>query len=210
MEKCSYSEARNKWMHNPMKIPLFPLGTVLFPGGVLPLRIFEPRYLTMIGNCMREGIGFGVVLITEGRESGEAAQFHPVGTLARIEDFDQLEDGHLGVTCRGDHRFRVLSSQVQEDQLITAAIEPLQENEIPSLPDEYQKMQAFLRELYQREDLKTWAETIQPDWNNGHWLACRLIEVLPLANQGRQALLEMESGDRLANLARVMNDNEML
>ena len=159
---------------------------------------------------MRQGSGFGVVLITKGREAGEPAEFHDIGTLALIEDFDQLEDGHLGITCRGAQRFRVLSHQLEEDQLITATVAPIPEEEDPPLPDSYPRMQAFLQELYQREDLKAWAETINPDWDNAHWLACRLIEVLPLASEGRQALLEMESGDRLSNLARVMGDNGMV
>ena len=81
-----------------IKIPLFPLSTVLFPSGVLPLRIFEPRYLSMVSDCMRNESEFGVVLITQGREAGQPAQFHHTGTLARIIDFDQLDDGFLGIT----------------------------------------------------------------------------------------------------------------
>lgn len=193
-----------------MEIPLFPLGTVLFPGGILPLRIFEPRYLTMIGDCMRQGTGFGVVLITEGREAGQAARFHEIGTLARIEDFDRLDDGLLGITGRGDFRFRVLSHRVREDQLIIATVTPLEDEVDPPLPDAFPRMQDFLRGLYGREDLKAWADSIDPQWDNGHWLACRLIEVLPLASEGRQALLEMESGERLEKLSEVMTDNDIL
>ena len=191
-------------------IPLFPLGTVLFSGGVLPLRIFEPRYLSMIGNCMRDDAGFGVVLITEGREAGTAARFHDVGTLARIEDFDRLEDGHLGITCRGERRFRVIEHGIQEDHLITADVEFLAEQVAPPLPDSYPEMKRFLQGLYRREELKVWADSITPDWENGHWLACRLIEVLPLAAEGRQAFLEMEAGERLVNLARVMDENGLI
>lgn len=193
-----------------LHIPLFPLGTVLFSGGVLPLRIFEPRYLSMIGDCMREGTGFGVVLIAEGREAGKAAGFHHIGTLANIEDFDRLDDGHLGITCRGDRRFRVIECAVQEDQLITADVELLAEQVMPPLPDSYPEMKRFLQGLYRREELRVWADSIIPDWDNGHWLACRLIEVLPLAAEGRQALLEMEAGERLVNLARVMAENDLI
>ncbi len=197
-------------MADTIQIPLFPLGTVLFSGGVLPLRIFEPRYLTMIGNCMREGAGFGVVLIVEGREAGEAARFHQVGTLARIEDFDRLDDGNLGITCRGDRRFRVVEREVQEDHLIIADVEFLAEPVSPPLPDRYPEMKRFLQGLYRREELKVWADSIMPDWDNGHWLACRLIEVLPLAAEGRQAFLEMEAGERLMNLERIMDENGLL
>ena len=191
-------------------IPLFPLGTVLFPDGVLPLRIFEPRYLSMVGQCMRQGNGFGVVLITSGGEAGKAAEFNRIGTLARIEDFDQLEDGRLGITCRGGERFRVAHHGVGEDQLITASVELLEEEADPVLPETYDKLKGFLRGLYQREDLKAWADTVHPDWENSGWLACRLIEVLPLDMNIRQALLEMGIGERLANVSRVMEDNGML
>ena len=85
-----------------LEIPLFPLKTVLFPGGVLPLRIFEPRYLDMVSQCLKSDSRFGVVAIVEGNEAGTGATFTEMGTLAQIVDFDQLEDGLLGLTCRGD------------------------------------------------------------------------------------------------------------
>ena len=88
-------------------IPLFPLNTVLFPGGPLKLRIFEPRYVDMIGRCMREDTGFGVALIIEGVEAGGPARTANVGTLARIVDFEQLKDGLLGITAHGGERFRI-------------------------------------------------------------------------------------------------------
>ena len=197
-------------MADSQNIPLFPLGTVLFPGGVLQLRIFEPRYLAMISHCMRQGSGFGVVLISSGKEAGEVAEFNRIGTLAGIEDFDQLEDGHLGITCRGIQRFHVTSHSVGEDQLITADMEYLAEEETPELPESYDKLKAFLRGLHEREDLKAWADTVTPDWDDSGWLACRLIEVLPLDMSIRQALLEMGTGERLQNLSHVMENNGML
>src|SRR6185295_8191885 len=87
------------------ELPLCPLNSVLFPGGPLPLRIFEPRYVDMVGTCLREQRGFGVVLIREGSEVG-AAEFETLGTLARIVDFHMLSDGLLGLTTIGERRFR--------------------------------------------------------------------------------------------------------
>ena len=101
-------------------MPLFPLNTVLFPGGVLTLRLFEPRYLTMVGQCMREDKGFVVVLLRDGSEAGdeaEKAQFYAVGTEAKIIDFDQLDDGMLSISCRGGRLMRTQSHRVQPDQL---------------------------------------------------------------------------------------------
>ena len=98
-------------------LPLFPLNTVLFPGGPLALRIFEPRYMDMVSRCMRESIPFGVVLIREGLEAGPIVQIAPIGTSARIVDFTALPDGLLGLSCMGEQTFRVLSHWTQRDGL---------------------------------------------------------------------------------------------
>ena len=99
------------------ELPLFPLNTVLFPGGPLPLRIFEPRYVDMVRNCMREGAPFGVVLIHAGQEAGAVSSAADVGTSARIIDFDQMPDGLLGIVCTGEQKFRVDDRRVQSDGL---------------------------------------------------------------------------------------------
>ena len=90
-----------------IQIPLFPLGTVLFPGGPLPLRIFEPRYLDMVSDCLRNDKAFGVCLIKDGREVGEPAQPFDVGTMAKIVDWDRTDDGLLAITALGTSRFRI-------------------------------------------------------------------------------------------------------
>ena len=99
-------------------LPLFPLGTVLFPAGPLALRIFEPRYVDMVGRCMREGSGFAVVLLVEGAEAGGGSlTTAAIGTEARIVDFDRLEDGLLGLTCVGQGRLRIVRAWREEDGL---------------------------------------------------------------------------------------------
>jgi Lon protease-like protein len=123
-------------------IPLFPLKTVLFPGGPLALRIFEPRYIDMVRRCMREEQGFGVVLINEGEETGPAS-FHSCGTLARIVDFEQLPEGLLGLATLGEKRFRVLRHTAQPDGLNTGTVRFLDPEPSLDLPDEY----AHLAEL---------------------------------------------------------------
>ena len=100
-------------MQDGDEIPLFPLSTVLFPGGVLPLRIFEARYLDMIGECLREQKGFGVCAIRSGSEVGRAASCYNVGTLAAVEDFGRSEDGLLAIVAHGERRFRILHSRVE-------------------------------------------------------------------------------------------------
>jgi Lon protease-like protein len=89
---------------------------VLFPGGPLPLRIFEARYLDMISRCLKTDTPFGVLLIRDGDETG-AARTHTVGTLARIVDWYQGSDGLLGVTAAGEQRFRLLDVGIQPDGL---------------------------------------------------------------------------------------------
>ena len=114
-----------------MQIPLFPLNTVLFPGGPLPLRIFETRYIDMVKDCVKDDAPFGVLLIREGGETG-AATTHTVGTLARITDWYQGSDGLLGVTAVGERRFRLLSSERLASGLNVGQIEVLPDE--PSMP----------------------------------------------------------------------------
>ncbi len=129
-------------------LPLFPLGTVLFPGGPLALRIFEPRYVDMIGRCMREGTPFGVVLILDGAEVGELRDVAGIGTTARIVDFTRMPDGLLGITCCGERRFRVLKRSRQADGLNVADIEYLPMTPPMEVPDEYRHLGDVLRKVY--------------------------------------------------------------
>lgn len=116
-------------------MPLFPLGTVLFPGGSLPLRIFEARYLDMISNCLKSGEAFGVNLIRSGAEVGAPADCRPVGTLARIDDWQSLPGGLLGITVSGGERYRVVETSVQPDNLLLGEVEWLPDGDGPA-PEE--------------------------------------------------------------------------
>jgi len=133
-------------------LPLFPLNTVLFPGGPLRLRIFEPRYLDMVSRCMREDSGFGVALIVAGREAGGAAQTVTIGTHARIVDFEQLDDGLLGITARGERRFRIVHAHQESDGLNVAQVEWLDDELRAEVPP-----QADIGERYR------WSRTGQRD-----------------------------------------------
>jgi len=178
------------------EIPLFPLNTVLFPGGVLPLRIFERRYVDMVGRCMREGGEFGVVLIREGVEAGGDAIAFDVGTLAQIVDFDQLPDKLLGITTRGTRRFRILSSRVQDDGLHVARIELLRDGEPLPLPLEFQRYAALLEQALPQ--MGDFFKHLQPQYDDAGWVSGRLTEVLPIPLPEKQRLLEMN--DPIARL----------
>ena len=121
------------------QIPLFPLRTVLFPGGPLPLRVFETRYLDMVSRCLRDDLEFGVVLLTAGAETGEARTVS-VGTAARITDWYQGSDGILGITAEGRERFRLTSLSQQDDGLYLGDVEELPPEPFCLLPDEYRPM----------------------------------------------------------------------
>jgi len=104
-------------------LALFPLHTVLLPGGSLDLRVFEPRYLDLVGECGRHGRGFGVCMIVEGEEAGAPATPAAWGTAARIEDFGSDADGVLTLRVRGQRRFHVRRTRVRDNGLLVAEVE---------------------------------------------------------------------------------------
>ncbi len=174
------------------ELPLFPLDTVLFPGGVLPLRIFETRYLDMVSACLRTDAGFGVVAIHEGHEAGsQPVSIHPVGTLARIVDFDQLDDGLLGITCLGVQRLRVVGHRVQPDQLLLGQARWLPDDPILPPLRGHEPLVRVLRDLLEREELASYTRFLAPNWDDAAWVGNRLAEILPLPLTIRQRLLEM-------------------
>src|SRR3954447_1106911 len=130
-------------------IPLFPLNTVLFPDGPLPLRIFEARYVDMVKFCMREQSPFGVVLIRAGSEVGTSSvgEASAVGTTARIIDFNALPDGLLGITCQGERKFSVSKHWQQEDGLYSADVDLVAPEEAVDLPLEYDHLGELLRKV---------------------------------------------------------------
>ena len=170
------------------EIPLFPLNTVLFPGGPLPLRVFEPRYLDMVSRCMKANSGFGVVLIKDGAETGHATT-HDVGTLAHIADWYQGSDGILGITALGVRRYRIVSSQRQNDGLALGQVEWLdQETDVP-LPEKYQILANILEGVL--GDLGKHYEALEKRYDDATWVGCRLAEILPIGMEQKQFCLEL-------------------
>jgi Lon protease-like protein len=178
-------------------LPLFPLSTVLFPGGPLALRIFEPRYVAMVSRCMRESTGFGVVLLVEGLEAGVGATTTAAtGTEAQIVDFDRLEDGLLGLTCVGRERLRILRAWRQDDGLNLAEVEDLPPDRVDAVPEDCAHLAHALRRLYpDLEPIYTW---VTPRWDDAGWVGNRLAELAPLEPAVKQGLLEL--GDPLERL----------
>ncbi|HEY4972956.1 MAG TPA: LON peptidase substrate-binding domain-containing protein [Steroidobacteraceae bacterium] len=183
-----------------LELPLFPLNTVLFPGGLLPLRIFETRYTDMVGACMRQEASFGVVLIVEGNDTGSAAGFATVGTSARIVDFQTQPDGLLGLLCRGERRFRVAQRRQQPDGLNRAAVEWLAEAPLTALEVQYRPLVGVLRKVMAR--LASIGRFIEPNYEDAAWVSHRLAELMPLEPSWQQRLLEIDDpNERLELLA---------
>lgn len=176
---------------NTLNIPLFPLQTVLFPGGPLLLRIFEPRYLSMISSCLKQSRPFGVCLIRQGSETGAAAEPHSVGTLATIIDWNRLPDGLLGITAEGGERFEVEATSIEQDQLTTAEIALIPDDPVQPVPPEFATMVELLKEIINQAG-PTYA-ALEFHFDNASWVGFRLAELLPLESDFKQKLLEMTS-----------------
>lgn len=177
-----------------IEIPLFPLKTVLFPGGPLPLRIFEPRYLDMISSCLREERGFGVVLIHDGRETGPVSRLSSVGTMAVIVDWYQGDDGLLGVTAHGRERFRLHDVSRRDDGLNVGTVELLAPEVRTRLPARFGPLSRILETVL--TDLGPLYDEIEKRYDDASWVGYRLAELLPLAIAEKQALLELDDPEQ--------------
>ena len=187
-------------------LPLFPLGSVLFPGGVLPLRIFEVRYLDLIGKCHKVGAPFGVVGLTQGAEvrvAGAAPEhFAAVGTLAMIREFHSLQPGLIDIECAGTQRFRVRSSALQKNGLWLADVEQLGDDASFDIPADLQHTADALRQLIDALEERRRAPgheaaplPIAAPWrlHDCGWVANRWCELLPLPAELKQRLMEQQS-----------------
>lgn len=173
-----------------LEVALFPLHTVLYPGGPLSLRIFEPRYLDMVSECLREARPFGVCLIESGQEAGTPATPHDVGTLARIVDWRRNDDGLLGLSALGERRFRVLETRVEENNLLRGRVHEMAQETSAALPEDYRYMGDLLRELIARAGPAYASHAAHYD--DASWVGFRLAEILALPLARKQYFLEME------------------
>ena len=191
-------------MTDPSKdVPLFPLGTVLFPGGLLPLKIFEQRYLEMAKGCLRAGTPFGVCLIREGSEVGTPATHATLGCLARITQWDMQQLGLLQLVAQGGERFRVLERRIRADGLIIADIEILEERPDAPLPEKFRPCRQLLERIVAEHGERLFARPFLLD--SSTWVGARLAEVLPLPAAVRQKLLELDDSlQRLEILQRLL------
>ena len=192
-----------------MEIPLFPLDTVFFFGGVLPLKIFEQRYLDMAAACMKEGQPFGICLIAAGKEVGGVAEPHTVGTLAEIANWEMEQLGILTVTARGGQRFRILDKQAAADKLLRATVEVIENDGPLPVPPERQRLLPLLRRIASDIGPARFPEPHRFD--DAEWVGYRITEILPVQNLAKQKLLELEDPvSRLEILEKFLDQRKLL
>lgn len=191
-----------------MKLPLFPLGSVLLPGGRLPLRVFEPRYIDLVRDSMKQGQPFGIVRIREGREVVQAGvdpmpRLAPVGTFARIVDFDTTESGLLGITVEGEGKFRLLGTEQQANFLIVGEVEPLPPEVVLPVPERAESLLSLLQQLLQHPVVARLQMT--PQTHDGGLLANQLAQLMPIPEAEKFALLvEADPLQRLDRLLQIL------
>ncbi len=190
------------------ELPLFPLGTVLFQGGHIQLQIFEPRYLDMISRCMRDDAAFGVVLIREGSDTWRPDTGGPnlfdIGTEARIVDFNQLNNGRLGVTVRGQRKFRVRGVTERADHLLVGKVAFLPEEPVAPVGSEHQGLVDLLSELLAHPGVQQL--NLDIDLKDARSVGWRLSELLPIDAEIKQSLLQLQlPRERLQELTRLVN-----
>lgn len=171
-------------------LPVFPLSTVLFPGGLLPLRIFEQRYMDMAKACLRDATPFGVCLIRSGREVGAPAEPESLGCTARITDWDMQQLGLLQVKTLGGQRFRILASRINPAGLRVARVELLAEAADAVLPTEFMACARLLRAVLDEHG----EALVHPPlrFESSAWVGARLSEILPVPPAAKQRLLELD------------------
>jgi Lon protease-like protein len=187
------------------QLPLFPLQVVLFPGAPLSLRIFEQRYLDMIRDCARSGTGFGVICAWPA-EAENTARHARIGTEAMMIDFDQLDDGLLGVTCRGQRRFLIRETRSRDDGLMIGDIDWLPPEPAVPVPARCAALQTLMQELLRHRDL---SEHFEVDIEDASSLGRTLAASLALPVEHAQALLEMtDPVTRLEGLISLLQDED--
>jgi len=190
------------------EIPIFPLRTVLFPDGLLPLKIFEQRYLDMTKACIRDNSPFGVCLIREGGEVGEPALPFQVGCTARIAEWDMPHLGMFHLLCRGERVFRIVEHWTGKNGLVSALVQEREPALRDALPADFQELGALLGRIIDQVGAESFPAPVLLD--DAQWVGCRLSESLPLDPEVKQRLLEAGSAhQRLEQLKALLKDKSV-
>lgn len=212
-------------------LPIFPLNTVLFPGGVLPLRVFEARYMDMVRDCMKAEARFGVCLIAQTsptrsevrRKPGEAALPEAIGCTAEITGWDMQDLGVLHLVTRGHDRFRILHRRVEPNGLIRAEVAVIGADRHAAVPSEHggcaRLLARIIAELEEEHEAaqggdapgKAFPFASPYALDDAGWVANRLCEVLSIPNKAKQKLMELTDGaERLAIVDTFLRQRKVL
>lgn len=201
-------------------IALFPLHTVLFPDGVLPLRVFETRYIDMVRTCMKTNTPFGVVAIKSGEEIGALAEPYSVGTIAHITAWDMPELGVLLIQTRGGQRYSILETRLLPSQRLEARIALMPEEtaieQNANLSVCADILQVVIQDIEQRASEDQEGHFIphfsQPyQLSNATWVANRWCEILPIPLPEKQRLLEMQDAAcRLQTIENYLHEHRVM
>lgn len=189
-----------------MNVPLFPLNSIVLPKGKIPLQLFEPRYTDMLARCLKEDRGFVVVLLKDGGETGRTAAFYDIGTYVRIVDFQQLENGLLGITVEGVAKVSVSRSWQQQDGLNVGDAEVLIDEAQSDVPERFGELPSVLRALSRHPAIRDLDMDV--DYDDARHVGWRLTELLPLDKHEKQRLVELQ--DPLERLNRLQQLLEVL
>ena len=173
-----------------LPLDLFPVNSVLFPDGVVRLKVFEARYIDLVSRCLKNEQPFGMCLIHQGAEVGEAAEPCKVGTLAHITDWDMPQQGVFNITVRGGRRFRVIDYVIGSDQSIRSRVSLLDELPRQKITEDFQESVTILQKMLHRAGREYSASSQR--MCDVDWVANRLAEMLPVDNIDRQSLLEQD------------------
>jgi hypothetical protein len=186
-----------------LRVPIFPLNTVLFPGGLLPLRVFETRYMDMTRECLKRNEAFGVCLIQQGAEVGAPAVPEGIGCLAKIQECDMQQQGILNLKTRGGQRFRILERETSTQGLISAGVELMEPDASVAVPEQFSACVRLLQMVVADQGKAVFAEPHAFD--DAAWVGYRLTEILPVPLVAKQKLLELtDSLSRLSILQRFL------
>lgn len=175
-----------------MKLPLFPLGAVLFPGARMPLRVFEPRYLDLVRDSLKQDAPFGIIRIREGNEvvqpgADSMPRLAQIGTFARIVDWDATANGLLSIIVEGEGKFRLLGTEQQSNYLVVADVEPLPAETFLPLPERAQDLLPLMQQLLAHPAIA--CLQMQPQMDDGGLLANQLAQLLPISEVEKFTLL---------------------
>ncbi|MCK5394718.1 MAG: LON peptidase substrate-binding domain-containing protein [Gammaproteobacteria bacterium] len=180
-----------------MKHALFPLNTIVFPGGILPLQIFEQRYLNLIKDCMKQQTGFVIVLISEGKEVGTTPQIYCTGCYVEVIDWESLPNGLLGISIQAKYRVRLTNSSVRDDGLLLAEATRFEStlDDNPPLPKAFAPLSDTLKQLLKHPFAQQYKNKVNFDSTAD--ICYRLSELLPISNKQKQLLLETETTEQM-------------